>query len=122
MISPTAIVALVLAVILGALYEPLDSNHQFATQKALEPDVRSKNILLVTAHPDDESLFFAPTILALQGRQNSGSPTLSHLCLSHGNAEGLGETRKSELHRSLDILGLSAHWILDHPYVNSTLP
>ncbi|PPQ92261.1 hypothetical protein CVT25_008568 [Psilocybe cyanescens] len=115
MISPTAIVVLFFSLILGAVYQPLDSNSLFATQEALERDVVSKNILLVTAHPDDESLFFAPTILALQQKSANKSITFSHLCLSYGNAEGLGETRKLELSRSLDILGVSARWVIDHP-------
>uniref|UniRef100_A0A8H8CJY9 N-acetylglucosaminylphosphatidylinositol deacetylase n=1 Tax=Psilocybe cubensis TaxID=181762 RepID=A0A8H8CJY9_PSICU len=115
MIHPAAIVVLVFALILGAIYEPLDSNSQFATQEALEKAVVSKNILLVTAHPDDESLFFAPTILALQQKSVNETISFSHLCLSYGNAEGLGETRKRELSHSLDILGVSTRWVVDHP-------
>jgi len=116
MLPTSAIVILVLSVVLGALYKPLDSNSSFATQKPREWDVTSKNILLVTAHPDDETMFFAPTILALQRKADMH---LYHLCLSNGDAEGLGERRWKELQSSLDILGIppTRRWLVNHPYV-----
>ena len=72
-------------------------------------------VLLLTAHPDDECMFFAPTILALQ----RADIEVFSLCLSTGNADGLGSVRKSELEGSLDILGISPgkRWAIDHPYV-----
>ncbi|KAJ7489389.1 N-acetylglucosaminylphosphatidylinositoldeacety la se, partial [Mycena latifolia] len=82
------------------------------------------NILLLTAHPDDECMFFAPTILALAALQEpsvSGArdpeSALYSLCLSVGNADGLGPIRKYELESSLDILGVDAdkRMTLDHP-------
>ncbi|KAF8893224.1 putative deacetylase LmbE-like domain-containing protein [Gymnopilus junonius] len=114
MISTSAIVVLIVSIVLGALYKPLDSNGLFATQKPREWDITSKNILLVTAHPDDETMFFAPTILSLQRKADVN---LYHLCLSNGNAEGLGETRRRELDHSLDILGipLTKRWLINHP-------
>ena len=117
MLPTSAIIVLVLSVVLGALYKPLDSNSSFATQKPREWAVTSKNILLVTAHPDDETMFFAPTILALQRKSNM---SLYHLCLSNGDAEGLGETRWKELQSSLDILGIppTRRWLVNHPYVS----
>lgn len=38
------------------------------------------NYLLLTAHPDDESMFFAPTLLNLKGR-------IKIICLSKGNTQ-----------------------------------
>lgn len=116
MIPTSAIIVLVVSIVLGALYQPLDSNSLFATQKPREWDITSKNILLVTAHPDDETMFFAPTILTLQRKPDIN---LFHLCLSNGDAEGLGETRRRELGQSLDILGIppTKRWLIDHPYV-----
>ena len=58
-------------------------------------------ILLVTAHPDDESMFFGPALLCRHGGQQ-----VKLLCLSTGNAEGLGETRKQELVRAAKVLGI----------------
>ncbi|CAE6405491.1 unnamed protein product [Rhizoctonia solani] len=70
-------------------------------------------VLILTAHPDDECMFFSPTILALrgQGREVRG------LCLSVGNAGGLGPTRAQELVSSYEVLGLNSKEveILDHP-------
>merc|ERR1712093_611439 len=68
------------------------------------PKLRNKRICLLIAHPDDEAMFFAPTLLALT------SPDLGNhvkiLCLSSGDADGLGETRKKELVKSGMALGL----------------
>jgi N-acetylglucosaminylphosphatidylinositol deacetylase len=87
------------------------------------PKLRNKRICLLIAHPDDEAMFFAPTVLALT------DPSLGNhvkiLCLSSGrlylplriqwgfpnrvavgDADGLGETRKKELAKSGISLGL----------------
>ena len=51
-------------------------------QRNLFPKLRNKRICLLTAHPDDEAMFFAPTVLALT------DPSLGNhvkiLCLSSG--------------------------------------
>eukprot|EP00842_Homolaphlyctis_polyrhiza_P002085 jgi/Hompol1/2878/HPOL_003054-RA len=65
------------------------------------PDTRRESVLLLTAHPDDECLFFAPTIQAL-----AQSSELHVLCLSNGNAEGLGRIREKELLASCKTLGV----------------
>ncbi|TLS31474.1 hypothetical protein PpBr36_03395 [Pyricularia pennisetigena] len=68
------------------------------------PTLRNKRICLLIAHPDDEAMFFAPTVLALT-RPETGNH-VKILCLSSGNADGLGETRKKELVKSGMLLGL----------------
>lgn len=60
--------------------------------------------LLVTAHPDDEAMFFAP---AVQGLVAAGT-VLSALCLSTGDAEGVGLQRTEELFASYAQLGVPA--------------
>ncbi|XP_006458652.1 hypothetical protein AGABI2DRAFT_183645 [Agaricus bisporus var. bisporus H97] len=72
-----------------------------------------RRILFLTAHPDDECLFFAPTILGL----NRTETNLYALSLSIGNADGLGAVRREEYHRSYDVLGIphEQRWIVDHP-------
>lgn len=99
---------LLISIVLALLF---NSNEIFNTT---ELATGSKNILLVTAHPDDEAMFFAPTVLSLTMKP---SFKVFHLCLSSGNANGLGETRKVELGNSLDILGIHREnrWIVDHP-------
>ncbi|KAF2466127.1 phosphatidylinositol glycan class L [Lindgomyces ingoldianus] len=68
------------------------------------PTLRGKRIVLLIAHPDDEAMFFAPTLLGLT-RPELGNH-VKILCLSSGNADGLGEIRKQELVKSGLQLGL----------------
>lgn len=72
--------------------------------KSAFPVLRNKRICLLIAHPDDEAMFFAPTVLALT-RPETGNH-VKILCLSTGDADGLGETRKKELVKSGLLLGL----------------
>ncbi|XP_019641148.1 PREDICTED: N-acetylglucosaminyl-phosphatidylinositol de-N-acetylase-like [Branchiostoma belcheri] len=70
-------------------------------------------VLVVTAHPDDECMFFGPTVLE--------TLRLGHhvflLCLSTGNFEKKGDTRLRELYQSAAILGVPAEnvTIVDDP-------
>ncbi|KAH6603620.1 hypothetical protein Trco_008395 [Trichoderma cornu-damae] len=80
------------------------------------PELLEKRVCLLIAHPDDEAMFFAPTVLAL-ARPETGNH-VKILCLSSGNAEGLGETRKKELIQSGLALGLrdeSDVFVVDNP-------
>uniref|UniRef100_A0A3P9L3P0 N-acetylglucosaminylphosphatidylinositol deacetylase n=1 Tax=Oryzias latipes TaxID=8090 RepID=A0A3P9L3P0_ORYLA len=58
--------------------------------------------LIVTAHPDDECMFFAPTIIRL--RELNVSVHL--LCLSEGNYYNQGPERHRELVSSCAVLGI----------------
>uniref|UniRef100_A0A7C9A8Q9 N-acetylglucosaminylphosphatidylinositol deacetylase n=1 Tax=Opuntia streptacantha TaxID=393608 RepID=A0A7C9A8Q9_OPUST len=82
---------------------PFESGHVF----------RKKACLLVISHPDDESMFFTPTINYLTSRGHD----VHILCLSTGNADGMGDIRKGELLRACAILKvpLKQVEILDHP-------
>ena len=88
-------------------------------------------ILLLTAHPDDETFFFGPTLSSLipvsassksnvSGPVSLTFPQVYSLCLSVGNADGLGDIRRRELGDSLDTLGVAEdrRWILDKSYVS----
>ncbi|KAK2605651.1 hypothetical protein N8I77_008475 [Diaporthe amygdali] len=68
------------------------------------PTLRNRRICLLIAHPDDEAMFFAPTVLALTQPRLGNHVKI--LCLSSGDAAGLGETRKRELVKSGMVLGL----------------
>ena len=63
-----------------------------------------RGVLLVTAHPDDEAMFFVPTILALQAH----GVVVHVLCLSTGDYDGLGAVRSAELVRSCASLDVAA--------------
>lgn len=68
-------------------------------------------------------MFFAPTILALislyHNEETHQDGQIYSLCLSSGDADGLGELRKKELRDSLDVLGIPQErtWVLDEPCV-----
>nr|XP_022335916.1 N-acetylglucosaminyl-phosphatidylinositol de-N-acetylase-like [Crassostrea virginica] len=64
--------------------------------------ISMQKVLIITAHPDDECMFFSPTIQALL---NAGH-FVHVLCLSNGNFYGLGKTRSLELFSSCEILGV----------------
>ncbi|XP_074307142.1 uncharacterized protein LOC141642281 isoform X1 [Silene latifolia] len=72
-----------------------------------------KAFLLVIAHPDDESMFYTPTINYLTSRGHD----IHVLCLSTGNADGMGNIRKDELYKACGTLTvpLTQVTILDHP-------
>jgi len=72
---------------------------------------KENKLLLVIAHPDDEAMFFGPTLLSL-----SKSFNVSILCLSNGNYNGLGLIRSKELVNSCIINNISNDniTIIDH--------
>lgn len=69
------------------------------------PMLQGKRICLLIAHPDDEAMFFAPTILTLSRPELNNQIFI--LCLSSGNADGLGSVRKQELVASAIQLGIT---------------
>ncbi|EFR04615.1 N-acetylglucosaminyl-phosphatidylinositol de-N-acetylase [Nannizzia gypsea CBS 118893] len=80
------------------------------------PTLTNKRICLLIAHPDDEAMFFAPTLLALTKPELGNHVKI--LCLSSGDAAGLGHIRKQELQKSALRLGLrneSDVFIVDDP-------
>lgn len=86
----------------------------FFTSSAADAPVSStrqfKRALIVTAHPDDESMFFLPLVHSLQQPdERTGDVWQTHLlCLSRGNADGLGDVREKELKACTAYLGLSS--------------
>lgn len=80
------------------------------------PVLRGRRICLLIAHPDDEAMFFAPAVLALT-RPELGNH-VKILCLSSGDAEGLGDVRRRELVESGLVLGLRKRedvFVVDNP-------
>ncbi|KAI1788949.1 LmbE-like protein [Ganoderma leucocontextum] len=116
--APYWLAILVLSCVWGFLARPAQQDIQLL----LNPNGTS-NILLLTAHPDDECMFFAPTILALQAITSPQIPALHSLCLSIGDADGLGDIRRRELSRSLDVLdiGEGRRWVVDIPELHDDL-
>ncbi|KAL4930828.1 PIG-L family deacetylase [Aspergillus undulatus] len=80
------------------------------------PTLSNKRICLLIAHPDDEAMFFAPTLLALTKPELGNH--IKILCLSSGDADGLGHIRREELKKSAKRLGIRGDndvLVLDDP-------
>ncbi|KAL8930629.1 MAG: hypothetical protein Q9208_000500 [Pyrenodesmia sp. 3 TL-2023] len=84
--------------------------------RSSHPHFINKRICLLIAHPDDEAMFFSPTLLALTNPDTGNHVKI--LCLSNGNADGLGQVRERELIASAKLLGLRSQddvLVLDSP-------
>ena len=117
MFALAAILVLLLSVLARVVYNPATIDSDLITGGN-----EVARVLLLTAHPDDECLFFTPTVSSLLALPSASglsghSVELYSLCLSVGNADGLGEVRRDELLRSLDVLGIpeGRRWLVDHP-------
>lgn len=97
---PTTFIALLVAPLLFFALWHLTSTLAPAAPTTL----RNKRIILLIAHPDDESMFFSPALQTLT------HPSLENhvkiLCLSTGNADGLGDVRRKELEAAAVTLGV----------------
>lgn len=65
--------------------------------------VNSK-IYFITAHPDDESMFFNPTLIELAKPEYQNSIEL--YCFSNGDYDGIGHVREKELSRVAAMFGI----------------
>jgi len=74
-----------------------------------DPPYGWKNVLLVTSHPDDESMFFGPSIQTLRRM----GAHVHILCLSNGGADGLGSVRTKELEEVRAFLGIHSLKVVD---------
>lgn len=70
---------------------------------------KTKSNWIVTAHPDDETIFFAGLLM-----QQRSKPW--HLiCVTDGNADGRGGMRRDELHRAAKSLGIKQVTVVGQP-------
>lgn len=70
------------------------------------PTLSGKRILLLIAHPDDEAMFFGPTLRWLTKPELANQVMI--LCFSSGDADGQGHVRKDELKKSAKLLGITS--------------
>ena len=96
-----------LAIVLTILYiyftPKIVSRNNASLQHIFPHKYGDYEINLVIAHPDDEVMFFSPIISQLNSYFPRTVP-FNIICLSKGNAEGLGETRVRELNESAALL------------------
>lgn len=77
-------------------------------------DRSNKNLLLVTAHPDDESMFFSPFLISLKERDD----IIVHvLCLSRCNETS--NVREEELKKACPLLGIPEERVHFEDYVDN---
>lgn len=77
----------------------------------------AKRILFIIAHPDDEVMFFGPTILHYTQKPNC---TVYLMCLSSGKNYGMHIVRTNELYESCKVLGINDENI--YVYNHTDLP
>jgi len=128
----------ILAVLVPILFalvlrNPLEHDNVFSVNTLLHSESITPSparVLIVTAHPDDESLFFAPTLISLLSHKHDGGlenaapyAEVYTLCLSTGDADGLGKIRQQEMLRALDVLGIQEgkRWIVDNPNLQDNI-
>lgn len=80
----------------------IDSLHKQSAE-AINRLAGNSTTLLVVAHPDDETMFFGPTIIHLLNNNKS----LMILCMSNGNADNNGRQREQEFADVIMALGPS---------------
>lgn len=78
---------------------------QRAAMTHVSETIRDSTVYFVIGHPDDEVMFFAPSLIELLKPQHRNIVKI--VCFSHGNAASLGATRKRELFDSARILGVA---------------
>ncbi|KAJ3652086.1 hypothetical protein Zmor_018082 [Zophobas morio] len=72
-------------------------------------------VLIVIAHPDDECMFFGPTVLNFTKQKEC---QVYLMCLSTGNNYGMGRTRKKELYKACQVLGIDEGSIVVYNHSN----
>ncbi|WRT65977.1 uncharacterized protein IL334_002928 [Kwoniella shivajii] len=124
--SPLFLLSLLLP--LFALFYPWLSNSSSSTLRPNDlssllvlsrSGTTSPSVLILTAHPDDEVMFFSPTILGL----TSAGWDVRGLCLSTGNSSGMGHIREKELFKSYEALGVKSYGVkvIDHPDLQDSM-
>ncbi|SCW03287.1 LAFE_0G07118g1_1 [Lachancea fermentati] len=81
----------------------LIKKHNGAVLTKLFDRTSPTSINLVIAHPDDEVMFFAPTVLQMD-TYFARDVEVRVICLTNGGADGLGATRVAELRHSMRML------------------
>lgn len=92
-----------LSILYVALTARINGRNEVQWQQHAAAIGTPESLTLLIAHPDDEVMFFSPSLLQLD-RLLPQSVRFNFVCLSKGDADHLGETRELELQRSLNLL------------------
>ena len=113
-------VAVVTILLAGIFLEYLKTNKIKAMFQVndIEKDLQSiGSVLLIIAHPDDEIMFWTPTIKTLISKNIK----MKILCLSNGNYDGLGELREKEFDNVSRALNFPDNVILNIPQLQDNI-
>ena len=113
-------IAVVTVLIAGIILEFLRTKkmNSMLDVKNIKEEISSiGSVLLIIAHPDDEIMFWTPTIKTLI----SNNVTMKILCLSNGNYDGLGELREKEFDDVSIELNLPDNVILNIPELQDNI-
>jgi len=75
------------------------------------------SVLIIIAHPDDEIMFYTPTLKNLISKNIK----IKILCLSNGNYDGLGKLREEEFKNVSNELKLNDNKILNIPELQDNI-
>ncbi|EGW30943.1 uncharacterized protein SPAPADRAFT_141689 [Spathaspora passalidarum NRRL Y-27907] len=77
--------------------------------------IANSSVYFIIAHPDDEVMFFSPSVVEISKSKYNNSVKL--VCFSRGDAvdESMGRIRRNELYDSARILGVQDVTVLNYP-------
>lgn len=98
-----------IALIISRYYSILQPFSIWHSEKSGKDCEIKKKMILLIAHPDDESMFFIPSLLSFIEYYN-----IDILCLSNGNYDDLGKLRELELQKVANFLKINNLKIINH--------
>ena len=103
-----AVLAYYLAMGYGKYFYNLEDRDDIMVKFKKTQKKGHENTLFILAHPDDECMFFTPTIYAMKEWSN-----LYLLVLSNGGYDGLGKIREREMEAAAKQMGFKGCCVLD---------
>lgn len=92
-------------VLYGSLTRTIQGHNKWYLEELVPKRVAESlsSVTLVVAHPDDEVMFFSPTLAQFNEYLPLNVP-VNVVCMTSGDADGLGHIRRQELVKSLEVL------------------
>lgn len=96
----------------GSQFKPINEASKAKMKQILSGDKKELRVLLLTAHPDDETMFFGPTLLALGQKYSSDDYHIQLYihCLSKGL--NCGNVRLEEMKKAAPLFQVSEERLL----------